>query len=54
LREYFGLVVPFYLHAGVYTRPHTRKFATLTALVHRSGVFLNVAASGVKGKEESS
>jgi len=54
LREYFGLAVPLYLHAGVYTRPHTRKFATLTALVHRSGVFLNLAARGVKGKEESS
>jgi hypothetical protein len=30
LREYFGLTVPFYLHAGVYTRPDTRKFAALT------------------------
>jgi len=34
LREYFGLAVPFYLHAGVYTRPDTRKFAALTALLH--------------------
>jgi hypothetical protein len=26
------LPVPFYLHAGVYTRLDTRKFAALTAL----------------------
>src|SRR5207237_3980289 len=32
LREYFGLAVPFYLHAGVYTRPDTRKLAAVTAL----------------------
>jgi len=37
LREYFGLSVPFYLHAGVYTRPDTRKFAANTALLHRIG-----------------
>jgi hypothetical protein len=43
LSEDFGLAVPFYLHAGVYTRPDTRKFAAVTALLHRSGVFLNVA-----------
>jgi len=42
LREYLGLTVPFYLHAGVYTRPDTRKFAAVTALLHRSGGFLNV------------
>jgi hypothetical protein len=42
LREYFGLPVPFYLHAWC-TRPDTRKFAALTALLHPSGVFLNVA-----------
>jgi hypothetical protein len=42
LREYFGLAVPFYLHAGVYTRPDTRKFAALTALLHPSGGFFNV------------
>jgi hypothetical protein len=35
LREYFGLAVPFYVHAGVYTRPDTRKFAAVTALLHR-------------------
>ena len=38
LREYFGLTVPFYLHAGVYTRPDTKKFAAVTALLHPSGV----------------
>jgi hypothetical protein len=51
LREYFGLSVPFYLHAGVYTRPDTRKFAANTALLHPSGVFLNVVARGAKGKK---
>jgi hypothetical protein len=45
LREYFGLTVPFYLHAGVYTRPDTRKFATGTALLHRFAVFLINAAA---------
>jgi hypothetical protein len=48
LREYFGLSVPFYLHAGVYTRPDAPKSCILTALLHRSGGFLNVVARGVK------
>ena len=54
LREYFSLAVPFYLHAGVYTRPDTRKFAAITALLHRFAVFLiNAAAllgSGIAGR----
>jgi hypothetical protein len=45
LREYFGLAVPFYLHAGVYTRPDTRKFAALTALLHRIGAMTSVGIS---------
>ena len=40
LREYFGLAVPFYPHAGVYTRPDTRKFAAVTALLIGWGDFL--------------
>jgi hypothetical protein len=48
LHEYFGLPVPFYLHAGVYTRPDTRKFAAITALLHGSEGFLNAAARGTK------
>jgi hypothetical protein len=51
LREYFGLAVPFYLHAGVYTRPDTRNFAAVTALLHRFTVFLNAVARGVKRKK---
>jgi hypothetical protein len=50
-REYFGLPVPFYFHAGVYTRPDTRKFTAVTALLHRFTVFLNAVARGVKGKK---
>ena len=49
LREYFGLPVPFYLHAGVYTRPDTRKFAAVTALLHPSAGFLNVAGEQGQG-----
>jgi hypothetical protein len=49
LREYFCLAVPFYLHAGVYTRPDTRKFAAVTALLHRSGGFLNAAGKRGSG-----
>jgi hypothetical protein len=51
LCEYFGLTVPIYLHAGVYTRPDTRKFAAFTALLHRFTVFFNAVARGVKGKK---
>ena len=54
LREYFGLAVPFYLHAGVYTRPDTRKFAAITALLHGFAVFLINAAAllgpGIAGR----
>jgi hypothetical protein len=45
LREYFSLAVPFYLHAGVYIRPDTRKFAAITALLHGFAVFLINAAA---------
>jgi hypothetical protein len=51
LREYFGLAVPFYLHAGVYTRLDTRKFAAVTALLHPSGVFLNAAVEARRSPE---
>jgi hypothetical protein len=54
LREYFGMAVPFYFHAGVYTRPDTRKFAAVTALLHRSGGFLNAALGEAEGKRETS
>jgi hypothetical protein len=54
LREYFSLAVPFYLHAGVYIRPDTRKFAAITALLHRFAVFLINAAAllgpGIAGR----
>ena len=41
-------------HAGVYTRPDTRKFAAITALLHRFAVFLINAAAllepGIAGR----
>ncbi|MEJ6485347.1 hypothetical protein N0Y54_29245, partial [Nostoc punctiforme UO1] len=35
----------------MYTRPDTREFAANTALLHRSGVFLNAVARGAKGNK---
>jgi hypothetical protein len=49
LREYFDLAVPFYPHAGVYTRPDTRKFVAVTALLIGRRDFLMRRVSGVKG-----
>ncbi len=47
--QYLGLSVSLYFHAGVYTRPDNRKFAALTALLHRSRGFLNAAGERGQG-----
>ena len=41
--------MPFYLHAGVCTRPDTRKFAALTALLIGRRGFLNVVVQLTEG-----
>jgi hypothetical protein len=53
LREYFGLAVPFYLHAWCILDPIPESLPQILHCCIRRGYFLTRRVSGVKGKEEA-